>query len=127
MMHIGGQIDIMQQQIEKICPKDNEYDLSISIVRSLINKHHKIIAFSNNIESLFSSIALMQFVSNTVIICCIGFLIATVSILQVFLIIKIFSISVILYIFEIFSLIFPLIVLYFKKLQRMYKYYFTYT
>ncbi|XP_019882085.1 odorant receptor 4 [Camponotus floridanus] len=77
MMHIGGQIDIMQQQIREICPKDNEYDLSITIVRSLIKKHHKIIAFSDNIESLFSSIALMQFVSNTMIICCIGFLVAT--------------------------------------------------
>lgn len=87
-MHIGGQIDIMQQQIGEICPKVNEYDLSITIVRSLIKKHHKIIAFSDNIESLFSSIALMQFVSNTVIICCIGFLIATVSILQVFIILK---------------------------------------
>lgn len=81
MMHIGGQIDIIHKQIEEICPKDNKYGLSITIVRSLINKHNKIIAFSDNIESLFSSIALMQFVSNTVIICCIGFLIATVSIL----------------------------------------------
>lgn len=86
MIHIGGQIDIMQQHIEEICPKDNEYDISITIVRSLINKHYKIIAFSDSIENLFSSIALMQFVSNTVIICCIGFLIATVSILQVFII-----------------------------------------
>lgn len=80
MLHIGGQIDIMQQQMEEICPKDNERDLSTAIVRSLINKHHKIIAFSDNIENLFSSIALMQFLSNTIIICCIGFLIATVSI-----------------------------------------------
>lgn len=83
MLHIGGQIDIMQQQIEEIYPKDNEHGLSIAIVRSLINKHHKIIAFSDNIENLFSPIALMQFISNTMIICCIGFLIATVSIWSV--------------------------------------------
>lgn len=79
MLHIGGQIELMQQEVEGICPKDNEYDLPIAIIRSLINKHQKIIAFSENIESLFSYIALMQFVSNTIIICCIGFLIITVS------------------------------------------------
>jgi len=76
----------MQQKVEEICPKDDKYDLPIAIMRSLINKHHKIIAFSENIENLFSYIALMQFFSNTIIICCIGFLIVTVSIrdLQVF-------------------------------------------
>lgn len=35
--------------------------------------------FSENIESLYSYIALMQFVSNTLIICSIGFVIASVS------------------------------------------------
>ncbi|XP_029155059.1 LOW QUALITY PROTEIN: odorant receptor 82a-like [Nylanderia fulva] len=84
MLHIGGQIDIMQQQMEEICSKDDKRDLFTVIIRSLINKHHKIIAFSDNIESLFSLIALMQFVSNTIIICCIGFLIATVSIRQTY-------------------------------------------
>lgn len=80
MLHIGGQIDLMQQKVEEIYSKGDEYDLPITIVRSLINKHHKIIAFTENIENLFSNIALMQFLSNTVIICCIGFLIVTVSI-----------------------------------------------
>jgi len=80
MLHIGGQIDLMQQEVEEIVVKDNKHDLSTIIVRSLIDKHHKIIAFSESIESLFSYIALMQFFSNTLIICCIGFLIVTVSI-----------------------------------------------
>ncbi|XP_011862416.1 PREDICTED: uncharacterized protein LOC105559025 isoform X4 [Vollenhovia emeryi] len=77
MLHTGGQIDLMQQEVGRIYPKDNEYDLPTAIVRSLINKHHKIIGFSENIETLFSQIALMQFFSNTLIICCIGFLIVT--------------------------------------------------
>ncbi|XP_012063162.1 PREDICTED: odorant receptor 4-like [Atta cephalotes] len=77
MLHIGGQIDLMQQEVEEIFVKDNKHDLSTIIVRSLIDKHHKIIAFSESIESLFSYIALMQFFSNTLIICCIGFLIVT--------------------------------------------------
>ncbi|XP_011065038.1 PREDICTED: odorant receptor 67c-like [Acromyrmex echinatior] len=77
MLHIGGQIDLMQQEVEEIFVKDNKRDLSIIIVKSLIDKHHKIIAFSESIESLFTHIALMQFFSNTLIICCIGFLIVT--------------------------------------------------
>lgn len=80
MLHIGGQIDIMQQQLNEISPKDNERALPAAFVRSLIDKHRKIIAFSDSIEYLFSHIALMQFFSNTLIICCIGFLIVTVSI-----------------------------------------------
>ena len=79
MLHIGGQIDLMQQKVEEIYLKNNKYNLPAIILRSLINKHHKIIAFSESIESLFSHIALMQFLSNTLIICCIGFLIVTVS------------------------------------------------
>lgn len=83
MLHIGGQIDIIHQQLEEICPKDSERGLSAGIARSLIIKHHKIIAFSDSIENLFSHIALMQFLSNTMIICCIGFLIVTVSIIAI--------------------------------------------
>ncbi|EZA57553.1 hypothetical protein X777_02092 [Ooceraea biroi] len=77
MLHIGGQIDIIQEQLEKICSEDSKPHLSKDIVKSLITKHHKIIAFSDKIESLFTQIALMQFLSNTMIICCIGFLIVT--------------------------------------------------
>lgn len=80
MLHIGGQINIMQQEVAEIRPNDKEYDLPMTIVRSLITKHQKIIAFSESIEKLFSHIALLQFFSNTMIICCIGFLIVTVSI-----------------------------------------------
>ncbi|XP_011148033.1 odorant receptor 4-like [Harpegnathos saltator] len=77
MLHIGGQIDIIHQQLDEICPNDEHYDLSSGVARSLVSKHHKIIAFSESIESLFSQIALMQFLSNTMIMCCIGFLVVT--------------------------------------------------
>lgn len=79
MLHIGGQIDIIHQQLDGICTKD-KYNLPTTVAKLLISKHYKIIAFSDNIENLFNNIALMQFVSNTVIICCIGFLVVTVSI-----------------------------------------------
>lgn len=82
MLHIGGQIDIIHQQLDKICSKDGEYGLPSAVARSLIVKHHKIIDFSDSIESLFSQIALMQFLSSIVIMCCIGFLVISVSMLD---------------------------------------------
>ncbi|XP_018348844.1 PREDICTED: odorant receptor 22c-like [Trachymyrmex septentrionalis] len=39
----------------------------------LIERHNRIISFSKNIEQLFSFIALMQVVWNTLVICSIGF------------------------------------------------------
>ncbi|XP_032669846.1 odorant receptor 22c-like [Odontomachus brunneus] len=75
MLHIGGQIDIILQQLNKIYPKDGEYGLPTGTAKSLIIKHYKIIDFSDSIENLFSLIALMQFLSSIVIMCCIGFLV----------------------------------------------------
>ncbi|XP_018301852.1 odorant receptor 22c-like [Mycetomoellerius zeteki] len=40
----------------------------------LIKRHNRVISYSNNIEQLFSFIALMQVVWNTLVICSIGFL-----------------------------------------------------
>lgn len=48
-------------------------------VRALITKHQQIIVFSENIENLYTYIALMLFISDTLIICCLGFIIVTVS------------------------------------------------
>jgi len=48
-------------------------------IRLIIARHQKIIRLSDNIEELYSDIALMQFLSNTVVICCIGFTIIAVS------------------------------------------------
>ncbi|XP_018047596.1 PREDICTED: odorant receptor 13a-like [Atta colombica] len=39
----------------------------------LIKRHNRVISFSKNIEQLFSFIALMQVVLNTLVICSIGF------------------------------------------------------
>jgi len=47
----------------------------------LIEKHNKVYAFSENIEKLFSFTALMQVVWNTLVICCLGFIIIIVSII----------------------------------------------
>lgn len=56
--------------------------MTATAMKNLIGKHQKIIIFSENVNRLYSYIALMQFVSNTLIICSIGFVIATVSNIQ---------------------------------------------
>ena len=48
-------------------------------MRKIIEKHESIIIFSKRIENLYSDIALILFVSDSLIICCIGFVLVTVS------------------------------------------------
>jgi len=79
VLHTSGQIDIIRQKLVKITRKDIEHGMTENVIKTLVMRHQKIIFFSNNIEALFSNIALMQFVSNTLVICCLGFLIVIVS------------------------------------------------
>ncbi|KAL6254500.1 hypothetical protein P5V15_014553 [Pogonomyrmex californicus] len=78
-LHVGSQINILLRWLTKIGSKDiEEKHNSIVIVMSkIIRKHQKIIHLSENIENLYSYIALLQFTSNTVMICSLGFLIVT--------------------------------------------------
>lgn len=82
VLHVCGQIDIVRQKLKEITRKNVEQGATESIMKMLIIRHQKIILFSKNIENLFSTIALIHFVSNTLVICCLGFLIVVVSILQ---------------------------------------------
>ncbi|GAB1863041.1 Putative odorant receptor 22c [Camponotus japonicus] len=75
VLHACGQIDIVRQKLREITRKNIEPGATESIMNMLIIRHQKIISFSKNIENLFSIIALIHFVSNTLIICCLGFLI----------------------------------------------------
>ncbi|XP_011870711.1 PREDICTED: odorant receptor 13a-like isoform X3 [Vollenhovia emeryi] len=75
VLHVCGQIDTVRQKLSEITRKDIKRDASESIVKMLIIRHQKIISFSKNIEAFFSNIALIQFVSNTLVICCLGFII----------------------------------------------------
>ncbi|KMQ90720.1 odorant receptor 13a [Lasius niger] len=79
VLHACGQIDIVRQKLSEITRKNIERGVTESIMKTLIVRHQRIISFSKNIEGLFSSIALVQFVSNTLVICCLGFLIVIVS------------------------------------------------
>ncbi|XP_072750745.1 uncharacterized protein [Anoplolepis gracilipes] len=75
VLHACGQIDTVRQKLSEITRNNIKQDVTQSIMKTLIVRHQKIILFSKNIESLFSSIALIQFASNTLVICCLGFII----------------------------------------------------
>lgn len=50
-----------------------------NMMKKIIEKHQKIICFTEKIENLYTFVALMQFVTNVVMICTLGFLMITVS------------------------------------------------
>lgn len=70
---MSGQIDILRRELITIYGDKTLQRDSIASVRLLIIRHQRIITLSDNIDELYSNIALMQFLSNTVVICCIGF------------------------------------------------------
>ncbi|XP_043592769.1 odorant receptor 4-like [Bombus pyrosoma] len=75
IFHIGGQIEILHKTLGSISVKDEKHGSLRNVVKSLINRHYRIIFNSEYIESLFSYIALVQLLCNTVVMCGIGFLI----------------------------------------------------
>ncbi|XP_029663520.1 odorant receptor 22c-like [Formica exsecta] len=72
VLHVSGQIDIMCQELKEIPPTFNSKMFS---TKSLVERHQKIISLSNNIENYFSFIALLQFIWNSFVICCLGFMV----------------------------------------------------
>ncbi|GAB1863033.1 Odorant receptor [Camponotus japonicus] len=72
VLHVSGQIDIMCQELKEIPSIFKSKEFS---TKSLIERHQKIISLSNNIENYFSFIALLQFVWNSFVSCCLGFMI----------------------------------------------------
>ncbi|XP_076666637.1 odorant receptor 13a [Andrena cerasifolii] len=75
IFHSGGQIEMMHQALAEISIKNEKRELPKETMKSLVDRHYKIINFSKDVENLFSYIALLQLLCNTLIICCIGFLI----------------------------------------------------
>ncbi|XP_071643537.1 odorant receptor 4-like isoform X2 [Temnothorax longispinosus] len=74
VLHLAGQLEILDKWLSDIISKDNEYRLSVKTIRKIIEKHQNIIIFSKNIKNLYSDIALILFMSDTLIICSIDFL-----------------------------------------------------
>lgn len=74
-------MDILRCWLIELVPEKPE-DRRESIVvmtNKIIQKHQRLIIFSEYIEDLYTYIALVQFTTNTVLICSLGFLIVTVS------------------------------------------------
>ncbi|KAF3054408.1 Odorant receptor 336 [Nylanderia fulva] len=71
----SGQIEIICQEFKNISEKISLNDSSSLTLGVLIDRHNKVISFSKNLEELFSLVALMQVVWNTLVICCLGFMI----------------------------------------------------
>lgn len=69
----------MRQDLAKISKDKYDRSTFLIIIRDLICKHQRIIALSENIENLYTQIALMQLLWNTLVICCTGFSIIIVS------------------------------------------------
>ncbi|CAK9826541.1 Odorant receptor 4 [Anthophora retusa] len=69
VLHLGCQIDIMCQTLKEV-PYKNKNQL-----RFFISRHQQIIIFADRIEKLFTYLALSQLMSNTLITCCVGYVI----------------------------------------------------
>ncbi|XP_032669913.1 uncharacterized protein LOC116843555 [Odontomachus brunneus] len=78
-LHAAGQIDILRNWFTQLVPHANENKhKSIDVtLNQIIKKHQKIIYFSESIESLYTHVAFLQFGSNMIMICSLGFLIVT--------------------------------------------------
>ncbi|XP_014480071.1 PREDICTED: odorant receptor 4-like [Dinoponera quadriceps] len=79
ILHVGGQMDILQRWLSELASKDlgSERESIARTASKIIQKHQRIIYFSENIENLYTHIALFLFASNTILICSLGFLIVT--------------------------------------------------
>ncbi|XP_039309963.1 uncharacterized protein LOC105193063 [Solenopsis invicta] len=75
VFHVSGQIDVICYEFTNISKNTLLHKSSVSLIGMLIKRHNRIISFSKNIETLFSLIALMQVIWNTLVICCLGLVI----------------------------------------------------
>ncbi|XP_076757263.1 odorant receptor 4-like [Xylocopa sonorina] len=69
VLHLGCQIDLMCQKLTDIPYKSRRH------LRLFIIRHQEIIIFANKMEKLFTYMALCQLLSNTLLICCLGYII----------------------------------------------------
>ncbi|CAL7941819.1 unnamed protein product [Xylocopa violacea] len=69
VLHLGCQIDLMCQKLLDTPYKDKRH-LKLFIIR-----HQEIIIFAKKMEKLFTYMALIQLLSNTLLICCLGYII----------------------------------------------------
>ncbi|XP_014487189.1 PREDICTED: odorant receptor 13a-like, partial [Dinoponera quadriceps] len=78
-LHAAGQMDILRNWFTQLVPlaNENKHESTVILLKRIVRKHQKIIDFSETIESLYSLIAFIQFTSNIIMICSLGFVIVT--------------------------------------------------
>ncbi|XP_019699246.1 odorant receptor 22c-like isoform X3 [Harpegnathos saltator] len=80
VLHASGQINIICEEIKTTSENMIDPESFASTTKMLIEKHNRIITFSENVDRLFSFIALMQVLSNTSSTCLL--VLATMSFLD---------------------------------------------
>ncbi|KZC15162.1 Putative odorant receptor 13a [Dufourea novaeangliae] len=70
ILHVGCHVDLLCHILTAVSSED------IGQLRFVVSRHQEIIVFTKKVEKLFTYIALSQLVSNTLITCCVGFIIA---------------------------------------------------
>ncbi|KAK2587306.1 hypothetical protein KPH14_003025 [Odynerus spinipes] len=77
LLHVDGQVEIIRRELAEISVIAKKHESCKRMLRSSIARHQKVIAFARNIENIFTYIALVQFLANTIVICSLGFVIVT--------------------------------------------------
>ncbi|XP_014480033.1 PREDICTED: odorant receptor 13a-like [Dinoponera quadriceps] len=78
-LHAAGQMDILRNWFTQLVPRAKaiKHESTVIILKRIVQKHQKIIDFSECIESLYTRIAFLIFASNMIMICSLGFVIVT--------------------------------------------------
>ncbi|XP_014480016.1 PREDICTED: odorant receptor 4-like [Dinoponera quadriceps] len=76
VLHIDGQIDILQDWLKTAFSRNGSKPSKEITTQLLITKHQQIIIFSENIENIYTYVAFLILLSDTLIICFLGFVIA---------------------------------------------------
>ncbi|XP_014480026.1 PREDICTED: odorant receptor 4-like [Dinoponera quadriceps] len=77
VQYLSGQIDVICKSLMQMSQRQNERMANVTMVKEIIRKHQNVITFSENIESLYTYIALILLLLNTLIICGLGFILVT--------------------------------------------------
>lgn len=72
-------MDILRSWLTDFASNENGKKRALFTTNKIIKKHQRIINFSEKVENLYTYIALLQFASNTIMICSLAFLIVSVS------------------------------------------------
>ncbi|XP_043465787.1 odorant receptor 4-like [Leptopilina heterotoma] len=80
IFHFSGRLEILQNEIDSLNiplnSMNNNQDI-ITIIKSVVNHHRKLLRMNKKIESIYCYICLAQFFKSTVTLCLAGYLIIT--------------------------------------------------